>query len=148
MKEKKDGILPTNNDPIKFWKNFRLGTELHISGSLIYNALHSFDQIEYFYYEHDVFEFLYSLSIGLERLEKIVVILTEHDEEIDQEEFEKTLITHNHLELLKRIKKKHTINLGKQHVKLLQFISDFYRYAIVGITSNQFMKKIKIYMDS
>lgn len=116
-----------DNDPIKFWKNFRLGTELHISGNLIYNALHSFDQIEYFIYEHDVFEFLYSLSIGLERLEKILVILTEHNEEIDQEEFEKTLITHNHLELLKRIKKKHTINLGKQHVKLLQFISGFYR---------------------
>lgn len=116
-----------DNNPIKFWKNFRLGTELHISGSFIYNALYSFDQIEYFYYEHDIFEFLYSLSIGLERLEKIVVILTEHDEEIDQEEFEKTLITHNHLELLSRIKKKHTIILGKQHVKLLQFISDFYR---------------------
>lgn len=116
-----------DNNPIKFWKNFRLGTELHISGSFIYNAIYSFDQIEYFYYEYDVFEFLYSLSIGLERLEKIVVILTEHNNEIDQEEFERTLITHNHVELLKRIKNKHTLNLGEQHVKLLQFISDFYR---------------------
>ncbi|WP_028298626.1 hypothetical protein [Olivibacter sitiensis] len=71
------------DNPIKFWKNFRLGTELQISGGLIYNGLCSFDQIEYFYYEHEVFEFLYSLSIGLERLEKIVVILTEHDEEMD-----------------------------------------------------------------
>jgi hypothetical protein len=116
-----------DNDPIRFWKNFRLGTELHISGSLIYSALYSFDQIEYFRYEHEVFEFLYNLAIGLERLEKIVVILTEHEEGIDQEEFERTLITHNHLELLNRIKKKHTINLGKQHIKLLQFIGDFYR---------------------
>ncbi|MEJ5996239.1 hypothetical protein WG904_17550 [Pedobacter sp. Du54] len=115
------------DDPIKFWKNFRLGTELHISGSFIYDALHSFDQIEYFRYEHEVFEFLYNLSVGLERLEKIVVILAEHDEEIDQEEFERTLITHNHLELLARIKKKHNINLGKPHLKLLQFIGDFYR---------------------
>src|SRR5690606_24595857 len=102
-------------------------TELQISGSLIYNALYSLDQIEYFYYEHEVFEFLYSLSIGIERLEKIVVILSEHDEGINQDEFEKTLITHNHLELLKRIRTKHTINLGKQHVKFLQFISDFYK---------------------
>lgn len=116
-----------DNNPIKFWKNFRLGTELHISGSLIYNALYSIDQIEYFRYEHEIFEFLYNLSIGLERLEKIVVILTEHDEKIDQEEFERTLITHNHLELLNRIKKKHTVNLGKQHIKLLQFIGNFYR---------------------
>lgn len=115
------------DNPIDFWKNFRLGTELQISGSLIYNALYSFDQIEYFYYEHEVFEFLYSLSIGIERLEKIVVILSEHDEGINQDEFEKTLITHNHLELLKRIRTKHTVNLGKQHVKFLQFISDFYK---------------------
>ena len=114
-------------DPILFWKNFRLGTELHVSGTMIYNALYSFDQIKYFRYEHEVFEFLYNLSIGLERLEKIAVILIEHDEQLDQEEFEKTLITHNHLVLLNRIKKTHTINLGKQHIKLMQMISDFYR---------------------
>mgnify|MGYP007108086072 CR=1 FL=1 len=42
------------DNPIDFWKNFRLGTELQISGSLIYNALYSLDQIEYFYYEHEV----------------------------------------------------------------------------------------------
>jgi hypothetical protein len=70
---------------------------------------------------------MYNLSIGLERLEKIAVILIEHDEQLDQEEFEKTLITHNHLDLLHRIKKTHTINLGKQHIKLMQMISDFYR---------------------
>ena len=34
-----------DNDPIKFWKNFRLGTELHISGSMIYNALYTLDHI-------------------------------------------------------------------------------------------------------
>lgn len=114
-------------DPTLFWKNFRLGTELHVSGSMIYNALYSFDQIEFFHYEHEIFEFLYSLSIGIERLEKIAVILIEHNENIDQTDFEKTLITHNHLELLKRIKKKHNLSLGKQHVKLLHLISNFYR---------------------
>ncbi len=114
-------------DPILFWKNFRLGTELHISGGMIYNALYAFDQIEYFCYEHEIFEFLYNLSIGLERLEKIAVILIEHDGQIDQEGFEKTLITHNHLVLLNRIKKSHTVNIGKQHIKLMQLTSDFYK---------------------
>lgn len=126
------------DNPSDFWKNFRLGTELQISGSFIYNALYSFDQIEYFYHEHEVFEFLYNLSIGLERLEKIVVILSEHNEEIDQEEFEEKLKTHHHVDLLRRIKTKHTINLGKQYVKLLQFISDFYnrtRYSRYNLNS-------------
>lgn len=118
------------NDPIGFWKNFRLGTELHISGSMIYNALYSFDHIEYFRYEHEVFDFLYNVAIGLERLQKIAIILIEHDELMqlmEQEEFERTLITHNHIDLHNRISKHRPLSIGKQHMKLLQLISDFYR---------------------
>ena len=90
--------------PEYFWKNFRLGTELQISGSFIYNALYFFDQMEHFCNDEEIFEFLYNTSVGLERLEKIAIILLEHDSSMDQEEFEKTLITHSHLELLDRIK--------------------------------------------
>ncbi|AZA89849.1 MULTISPECIES: hypothetical protein [Chryseobacterium] len=114
-------------DPSLFWKNFRLGTELHVAGSMIYNGLYSFDQIEYFRYEHEIFEFLYNISIGIERLQKITIILSEHTEKVNQSDFEKTLITHNHMDLLNRIKQKHTLNFGKQHVKFLQLLTDFYR---------------------
>jgi len=95
-----------NQTPELFWKNFRLGTELQISGSFLYNALYFFDKMEHFYYEDECFEFLYNTSVGLERLEKIALILSEHNGEVSQQEFEKSLITHNHLELLRRIKKK------------------------------------------
>ncbi|WP_419486711.1 hypothetical protein [Chryseobacterium bernardetii] len=114
-------------DPSIFWKNFRLGTELHVAGSLIYNGLYSFDEIEYFYYEHEIFEVLYNLSVGIERLQKITIILCEHTEDLDQSDFERTLITHNHIDLLNRIKQKHKLNFGKQHIKFLQLLSDFYR---------------------
>jgi len=114
-------------EPNLFWKNFRLGTELQISGSFIYNGLYVFSQMEHFYFEEQIFELLYNLAVGIERLEKIAVILIEHDDKTNQEEFEKTLITHNHIELLNRIKKKHQFNLGKPHIKLLQILADFYR---------------------
>ncbi|MEO8149461.1 MAG: hypothetical protein ABI723_17610 [Bacteroidia bacterium] len=94
----------TNKD--FFWKNFRLGTELQISGSFIYNGLYALNNMETFYYEEECFELLYNLSVGLERLMKVAVVLIEHDSTESQEEFEKTLITHNHFELLNRIKKK------------------------------------------
>ncbi len=126
------------NDPNFFWKNFRLGTELQISGSFIYNALYFFDKMEYFYYEHECFEFLYNAAVGIERLEKIVIVLLEHDESEDQETFEKSLITHDHLELLNRIKKHKPINLGKTHNKFLNLLSTFYkstRYDRFGIAS-------------
>src|SRR5690606_34136593 len=125
-------------NPSDFGKNFRLGTELQMTGRFIYNALYLVDQIEYCYHYDEVVVDRYSVSIGLERLEKIVLILSEHNEEIDEEEFEEKLKTHHHVDLLKRIKTKHTINLGKQHVKLLQFISDFYnrtRYSRYNLNS-------------
>jgi hypothetical protein len=119
----------TFNDPDFFWKNFRLGTELQISGSFIYNAIYTLDNMQTFYYEAECFELLYNLSVGFERLQKITVILMEHGNSLSQEEFEKTLITHNNLELLHRIKKKHKLNLGKQHIKLLQLLDKFYNSA-------------------
>lgn len=111
----------------KFWKNFRLGTELQISGSFIYNSLYFFDQMDHFCFEDEIFEFLYNMSVGVERLEKIAIILIEHNISVDQEDFEKSLITHSHLELFNRIKKKKSVNLGKSHNKFIQLLSNFYK---------------------
>ncbi len=114
------------NDPNFFWKNFRLGTELQISGSFIYNAIYTLDNMETFYYEEECFEFLYNIAIGIERLQKIAIILIEHNGQTPQQDFERSLISHNHLLLLDRIKKKKTLNLGKQHIKFLSLLDDFY----------------------
>lgn len=114
------------NEPDFFWKNFRLGTELQISGSFIYNALYFLDTLEYIHYEEDIFEFLYDLSVGIERLQKIAVVLLEHDERTEQVVFEKNLITHDHLILHERINKIHKINLGKVHFNFLNLLRNFY----------------------
>lgn len=52
--------------PTEFWKNFRLGTELSISGNFIYNGLYNFDLMSHFYYEDEAFEFLYNISVRIE----------------------------------------------------------------------------------
>lgn len=110
-----------------FWKNFRLGTELQISGSFIYNALFTLENMETFYYEEECFEFLYHASVGLERLEKVAIILIEHEESHSQEEFEKSLVTHDHRKLIKRIRDHRMLNLGKVHTKFLTLLSNFYK---------------------
>lgn len=114
------------NDPDFFWKNFRLGSELQISGTFLYNALNTLDTIKNFSNEEEVFEILYNLSVGIERLQKIAIILLEHHEHIDQQAYEKSLLTHNHLDLHKRIHSLHNIALGKVHFKFLNIIRDFY----------------------
>ena len=124
--------------PSEFWKNFNLGTELSISGDFIYNGLYSFDLMPHFYYENEAFEFLYNISVGIERLQKICIILLEHNDDVNQEEFEKSLISHNHCDLQIRIEKHKNINLGKTHKKLLSLLTKFYkssRYKMYQIES-------------
>lgn len=127
------------NDKDFFWKNFRLGTELQNSGTFIYNGIFHLENIKYFRFEEECFEFLYTISVGIERLEKILIILIEHDKkDILQEKFDKSLITHNHVELLKRIKTERQLNLGKTHTKFLELLANFYksvRYERFNISS-------------
>lgn len=110
-----------------FWKNFNLGTELSVSGNFIYNGLKAFDELKTFYYEDEIFEFLYDISVGIERLEKIAIILIEHDSIGDQEAFEKSLITHSHLDLLARIKQKYNLKLSNPHNSFIQLLGRFYK---------------------
>lgn len=111
----------------KFWKNFNLGRELEIAGSFIYNGLNVLDNLEHFCYEEEIFEFLYNISVGIERLEKVTVILIEHNEKTIQEEFEKSLITHNHMELMRRILSKYKLGLQSPHNAFIQLLAEFYK---------------------
>lgn len=109
------------------WKNFNLGHELSISGAFIYNGLRRFHEMQVFDHSDEIFEFLYNLSVGLERLLKIAVVLVEHKDDSDQEALEKSLITHNHLELIKRVRKQCKLNLGPPHNEFLALLSTFYK---------------------
>lgn len=134
-------------DRIQSWKNVKLGSELHISGRFIYNGLHYFHEMETLYYEDEIFEVLYNLSVGLERLIKIAVILSEHDGSQKQDEFEKSLITHNHLELLKRLKVKYKLKITCPHNEFLQLLSNFYkshRYGRFNIKSINTLSEEKL----
>ena len=111
----------------EFWKNFRLGEEVHIAGSFIYNGLRRFHELGLLDHTDELFEFLYSLSVGLERLLKVAVVLHEHTDGSDQDALEQSLITHNHSELVARLRKRVTINFGKPQHDLLQLLSMFYK---------------------
>jgi hypothetical protein len=113
--------------PIEAWKNFNLGQELSISGTFIYNGLRQFHEMRILDNSDDVFEVLYNLSVGIERLLKVAVVLLEHNDNTDINQLEQSLITHNHLELLNRIKKHVQIDLGSQHTEFLSLLTNFYK---------------------
>ena len=100
--------------------------ELDIAGSFVFDGLKSLDEIENFSNSQDLFKFFYFISVGLERLLKIALILTEDDLWIDMESFEKGIVHHDHHKLLEKIKKKQAVLFGQQHNKFLQILSQFY----------------------
>ena len=109
------------------WKNFDLGQELAISGAFIYNGLRTFYRMQTLVNTDEIFEFLYGLAIGFERLLKVCVVLLEHDTAMDQSSFEASLVTHNHLDLLDRVRKHRAITLGRPHTRLLKLLVTFYK---------------------
>lgn len=112
-------------DSITFWKTYNLCKELSLAGSFIYNGVKVFNDMESLEYEEEIFEFLYNISVGIERLEKIVLILKEKIDISTVNDFEKTLITHNHMLLIKRIVGSEKV-FSTVHNSLLQILTEFY----------------------
>jgi hypothetical protein len=114
-------------DKLEFWTNFKLGEELQIAGRFIYNGLRCFHGMDTLCNEDEVFETLYNISVGIERLFKVAIILVEHEDTIDQNEFEESLITHNHHKLLTRLKEKTSFEISGIHNEFLSLLSTFYK---------------------
>jgi len=114
----------------------------------IYNGLRRFHEMQVLNHADEIFEFLYNLSVGLERLLKIALVLLEHDDDTDQEALEKSLITHNHLELLKRVRDHCKLNLGSPHNEFLALLSTFYtslrydRFTVSSVYDTDREKKV------
>ena len=124
--------------PDEYWKNFNLGTELDIAGRFLFNGLQAFHEMEHFAAEEDAFEFLYSVAVGVERLLKIAIILTEHDTAADQESFEKSLITHTHQDLALRLREPHDLKFPARENEFIALLGRFYtsqRYGRYSLNS-------------
>lgn len=124
--------------PDEYWKNFNLGTELDIAGRFLFNGLQAFHEMEHFAAEEDAFEFLYSVAVGVERLLKIAIILTEHDTAADQESFEKSLITHTHQDLALRLREPHGLKFPARENEFIALLGRFYtsqRYGRYSLNS-------------
>jgi hypothetical protein len=111
----------------QFWRNFSLNRELHVSGGFIYDGIRELSTLETFSNADEVFQIVYPLAVGFERLIKIAIVLIEYRSGMNQAEFEKSLIGHNHLELLKRVNSVHKLNFRPEHNGLLQILGKFYK---------------------
>lgn len=134
----------TQMKPAEYWKNFSLGEELSIAGAFAYNGLRRFCVLRWLDYPDEVFEVLYNLAVGMERLLKTAIVLLEHADDLDQEKLENSLKTHNHLKLLEKVQRREKINLDAAHVAFLELLATFYksyRYDRFSISSTDDLQK-------
>ena len=87
--------------PDKIWKYkyFNMVLELDIAGEFIYDGIHTLNQMKAVNEETNLFSFLYHTAVGIERLQKIILVLFEPVDVENHKEFEDGLITHSHTEL-------------------------------------------------
>ena len=117
--------------PDKLWnyKNFNMVTELDIAGEFIYDGVHMLNQMDMINQDSMLFSFLYHVSVGIERLQKIVLVLWEKVELDMHEEFEKSLITHSHIALSERICRNTNLKMNDRENEFLQMLTIFYKSA-------------------
>lgn len=108
------------------WKNFDLGTEIDVAGTFIYNGIRCFHEMQTLDNAEEIFEFLYNISVGLERLLKVAIVLLEHDQTDDRKKFEESLKTHNHHDLIQRVKIHANLHLAAPHDDFLNMLGTFY----------------------
>lgn len=121
------------------YKNFNMVTELDVSGTFIYEGIKQLNRIEVFSIESEIFYFLYNVSVGIERLQKVLLVLLEKIDSTNIEEFEKSIKTHKHHYLNDRIKQKCELKFSRRENEFFQFLDKFYsdcRYERFNVFGN------------
>ena len=111
------------------YKSFNMANELDVAGEFIYDGVQTLNEMSCIEESASLFSFLYHVSVGIERLQKIIVVLCENITVDDYEEFEKSLITHSHSELSERIAKHMTSKFNAKENDFLQVLTVFYKKA-------------------
>lgn len=121
-------------DRIWSYKNFNMVVELDVSGEFIYNGIHEINRLTGFSNDGATFFALYSLAVGIERLQKIVYVLWGMDCFDDEEAFENSLITHSHIGLRDKVNeclehKGENISFSARENEFLLLLTQFYNSA-------------------
>ena len=117
------------DDKIWNYKNFKMGNELDIAGEFIYDGMHTLNQMDVVSDGAAIFSFLYHTAVGVERLQKILVVLLEDITLDNYKEFEEGIVTHSHCYLHERISKKYKIELNSRENEFLSILTTFYNHS-------------------
>lgn len=116
-----------------YYKNFNMVSELDISGEFLYTGISIVNNMSSITPEMptELFLALYNISVGIERLQKIILVLWVFNKNDSIEDFSENIKIHNHVELHNRIEKaiNKKTNFNKQEHQFLELLKEFYSNA-------------------
>jgi len=113
-------------DIIDFNTSFSLLEELEIASKFICKGLDELNRLEFFTKNEDLFHVFYSLSVGIERFQKSLLLLLWDIDETNAEEYEGKLITHSLNELDTMIRSIKPYKFPPQDNALIGLLQHFY----------------------
>lgn len=114
-------------DKIWNYKNFNMVNELDIAGEFIYDGIQTLNQMDVISDGASIFSFLYHVAVGIERLQKILIVLFEDITFDNYEKFEKSIKIHRHNKLHERISKTQKITFDLRECDFLDLLTTFYK---------------------
>ena len=137
LREKK--VMDRGNELFK--ESVVMANELDVAGEFIYAAIDKFNKMNNFVQMGDNFFFLYHLAVGIERVQKILLVIINDVERNEIGDFLEKIKSHNHMMLHGKIKEKVNISFSKEQNDLLNLLSTFYngeRYSRFNFFSYDF----------
>lgn len=101
------------------YKSIRLNNEMHLIGDLLYTACSKLHDLGTNIKEYELVPIFYNLSIGIERLQKVIIL-------VEQEGINKNPKTHQLTKLAGIIHKKTNLELEKIEYSFLKYLTSFY----------------------
>ena len=114
-------------DKIWNYKNFNMVNELDIAGEFIYDGIQTLNQMDVISDGASIFSFLYHVAVGIERLQKILIVLFEDITFDNYEKFEKSIKIHRHNKLHERISNAQKITFDSRENDFLDLLTTFYK---------------------
>jgi hypothetical protein len=114
-------------DNMNMHRSLALRQELEIAGNFIYDGMRDLDGMNNYFEDEKIFSFLYKISVGVERLQKIAFVLLKSPHESGYETIEKELKTHSHTELQRKIKELANLNISEDENELIDMLCSFYK---------------------
>ena len=114
-------------DKLTYFKNFNMGRELEICGDFLYESMRAMYSFRSFHEHFTINKILYFGSVGIERLQKIILCLYNFNTEESFDSAPKYMHEHNHSTLHDQIKKSVSdLIIKKELLCTFQLFQEYY----------------------